>query len=96
MPIVPGLLPITNFQQAVAFSQRCGATVPAWLHRRFAGLDRDPNARHDAAVEVAAGLVSELSAGGVDALHVYTLNRAELTRDICAAIGVAPPNSAAA
>jgi methylenetetrahydrofolate reductase (NADPH) len=96
VPIVPGLLPITNFQQALAFSQRCGTSVPAWLHRRFAGLDQDPAARHAAAVEVAASLAGELIANGVDALHLYTLNRAELTREICAAIGVAGATSAAA
>jgi len=96
VPIVPGLLPITNFQQAVAFSRRCGAAVPAWLHRRFEGIDQHPQARHAAAVEVAVKLAGELFAGGVDALHIYTLNRAELTRDICAAIGVAGGACAAA
>jgi methylenetetrahydrofolate reductase (NADPH) len=96
VPIVPGLLPITNFQQTVAFSGRCGASVPAWLHRRFEGIDQDPQARHAAAVEVAVKLAGELFAGGVDALHIYTLNRAELTRDICAAIGVAGGACAAA
>ncbi len=95
-PIVPGLLPIVNFQQAVTFSQRCGTAVPAWLHKRFAGLEQDPAARHAASVEVAARLARDLIAGGADALHIYTLNRAELTRDICAAIGIAGAASAAA
>ncbi len=95
-PIVPGLLPITNFKQTVSFSRRCGTSVPDALHKRFVGLDDDPQARHAAAVEAAAALANELIAGGVDMLHVYTLNRAELTRDICAAIGIAPPASAAA
>ena len=95
-PIVPGLLPIGNFKQAVAFSRRCGASVPDWLHRRFAGLDEDPKARQAAAVEVAARLAGDLVAGGVDMLHIYTLNRADLTRDICAAIGIKLPAPAAA
>jgi methylenetetrahydrofolate reductase (NADPH) len=95
-PIVPGLLPIANFQQAVAFSKACGAAVPERLHRRFAGLENDPKGRHEAAVEVAAALARELIAGGAEALHVYTLNRAELTRDICAAIGIASAAPAAA
>ena len=96
VPIVPGLLPIVNFQQAVAFSRACGAAVPARLHKRFAGLEDDPKGRHGAAVEVAAGLARELVAGGAEALHIYTLNRAGLTRDICAAIGLAGAGSAAA
>ncbi|MGQ0677668.1 MAG: methylenetetrahydrofolate reductase [NAD(P)H] [Rhodospirillales bacterium] len=95
-PIVPGLLPIVNFQQAVAFSGRCGASVPAWLHRRFAGLDQDPKAHHAAAVEVAADLARTLLAEGAEALHVYTLNRAELARDICATIGLGAAAPAAA
>jgi methylenetetrahydrofolate reductase (NADPH) len=94
VPIVPGLLPIANFAQVVNFSQRCGAQVPERLHRRFAGLEADAAGRHAAAVDVAAELIGTLLAGGVEALHVYTLNRAELTRDICAAIGnVAAPSA---
>jgi methylenetetrahydrofolate reductase (NADPH) len=94
VPIVPGLLPIANFAQVVNFSQRCGAQVPERLHRRFAGLEADAAGRHAAAVDVAAEMIGTLLAGGVEALHVYTLNRAELTRDICAAIGnVAAPSA---
>ncbi len=89
VPVVPGLLPIANFAQVVNFSQRCGARVPDWLHRRFAGLESDSAGRHAAAIEVAAAMIDALIAGGVDALHVYTLNRAELTRDICGAVGIA-------
>ncbi|MCC6469149.1 MAG: methylenetetrahydrofolate reductase [NAD(P)H] [Alphaproteobacteria bacterium] len=88
VPIVPGLLPIANFAQAVNFSQRCGANVPAALHQRFAGLEDDPAGRHAAAVEVAAAMIVRLVAGGATALHIYTLNRAELTHDICAAAGI--------
>lgn len=87
-PIVPGLLPIANFAQACNFSQRCGARVPDALHRRFAGLDAEPAAHQRAAVDTAAEMISALRAGGMDALHIYTLNRAELTRAICTAAGL--------
>ncbi|MCC7046386.1 MAG: methylenetetrahydrofolate reductase [NAD(P)H] [Alphaproteobacteria bacterium] len=98
VPIVPGLLPIANFAQAVNFSQRCGAHVPAALHRRFAGLADDPAGHHAAAIEVAAAMILRLVAGGANSLHIYTLNRAELTHDICAAAGIlaAPPARARA
>jgi methylenetetrahydrofolate reductase (NADPH) len=89
VPVVPGLLPIANFAQVVNFSRRCGTRVPEALHRRFAGLESDPAGRHAAAVEVASAMIGALIAGGIDSLHVYTLNRAELTRDICAAAGIA-------
>lgn len=95
VPIVPGLLPIANFQQTCAFSAKCGTAVPDALHRRFEGLDADPKARHAAAVETAAAMAAALIEGGVDALHIYTLNRAELTRDICAAVGIVPQAAAA-
>jgi len=95
VPIVPGLLPIANFAQVVNFSQRCGARVPDALHRRFAGLENDAAGRHAAAVETAAAMIGALVAGGIDALHVYTLNRAELTREICAAVGIVAATPAA-
>ncbi|MCK6449421.1 MAG: methylenetetrahydrofolate reductase [NAD(P)H] [Alphaproteobacteria bacterium] len=95
VPIVPGLLPIANFRQTCSFSERCGTTVPAGLRRRFEGLDADPKARHAAAVETAAAMAAALIEGGVGALHVYTLNRAELTRDICAAVGIVAQEPAA-
>lgn len=95
VPIVPGLLPIANFQQTCSFSAKCGTSIPEALRRRFDGLDADPKARHAAAVETAAQMGATLIAGGVDALHVYTLNRAELTRDICAALGIVPEADAA-
>jgi len=95
VPIVPGLLPIANFQQTCSFSAKCGTSVPAALRRRFEGLDGDPKARHAAAVETAAEMATKLIDGGADALHVYTLNRAELTRDICAAVGILPEAEAA-
>jgi methylenetetrahydrofolate reductase (NADPH) len=95
VPIVPGLLPIANFQQTCSFSAKCGTSIPDALRRRFDGLDADPKARHAAAVETAAQMGAKLIAGGVDAMHIYTLNRAELTRDICAALGIVPEADAA-
>ena len=79
---------VANFAQACNFSQRCGANVPEKLHRRFAGLDADPAAHQRAAVDTAAEMIHALIQGGIDALHIYTLNRAELTRAICAAAGI--------
>lgn len=83
IPIVPGILPVANFAQAVKFSAMCGASVPGWLANAFDGLDNDVAARNALAVKIAAEQCKQLLAGGVDHLHFYTLNRADLTTAIC-------------
>jgi methylenetetrahydrofolate reductase (NADPH) len=90
VPIVPGILPITRFEQVQRFAQRCGATVPDWLRERFEGLDEDPDTRRLIAANVAIEQVHELKQHGVREFHFYTLNRAELTYAICHALGLRP------
>lgn len=88
-PILPGILPIENWKGTRNFAQRCGTKVPAWLEEAFEKAERDD--RSDLlATAVCTELCSELLEGGVDALHYYTLNRPELTRDVCHALGVVP------
>jgi methylenetetrahydrofolate reductase (NADPH) len=89
-PIVPGILPITRFPQVLRFASSCGATIPPWLHERFAGLDEDAETRRLIAASVAIEQVQELTRHGVREFHFYTLNRAELTYAICHALGVRP------
>jgi methylenetetrahydrofolate reductase (NADPH) len=89
-PIVPGILPISNFASLQRFATACGASVPAWLHDQFAGLDDDPETRQMISANVAIELVQKLQAHGVDEFHFYTLNRAELTFAICHALGIRP------
>ena len=90
VPIVPGILPITNFQRLLKFAAECGASVPARLHERFSGLENDPETRRMIAASVAIEQVDELRRHGVDEFHFYTLNRAELTYAICHALGLRP------
>jgi methylenetetrahydrofolate reductase (NADPH) len=94
--LVPGILPITRFPQLLRFAERCGASVPEWLHRRFDGLDDDPETRRLIAAHVAIEQVQRLRHHGVDEFHFYTLNRAELTYAICHALGLRPPAADAA
>lgn len=94
--IVPGILPITRFPQVTRFAARCGASVPAWLAERFAGLDDDPDTRRLIAANVAIEQVSRLKRHGVSEFHFYTLNRAELSYAICHALGVRPQPAPAA
>jgi methylenetetrahydrofolate reductase (NADPH) len=90
VPLVPGILPITRFPQMLRFADRCGASVPAWLRRRFDGLDDDPETRRMIAANVAIEQVQRLREHGVREFHFYTLNRAELTYAICHALGLRP------
>jgi methylenetetrahydrofolate reductase (NADPH) len=88
-PIVPGIMPIENWNGIRRFAKSCGARIPDWLENAFEKAMRD--GREDLlATAVCAELCSDLIDGGVDALHFYTLNRPELTRDVCHALGVVP------
>jgi len=88
-PIIPGILPIENWKGARNFARRCGTDVPAWMDDAFEKAIRD--GREDLlATALATELCSDLIEGGVDSLHFYTLNRPELTRDVCHALGVTP------
>lgn len=89
-PIVPGILPVTNFARVESFAARCGACVPDSLRRRFEGLDNQPDTRKLIAASAAIELVQALRREGVSQFHFYTLNRHELTYAICHDLGVRP------
>ncbi|WP_170573317.1 methylenetetrahydrofolate reductase [NAD(P)H] [Ruegeria atlantica] len=91
-PIVPGILPIENWKGARNFARRCGTHIPAWVENAFEKAVRDD--REDLlATALCTELCSDLIDGGVDKLHFYTLNRPELTRDVCFALGITPKAS---
>ncbi|MDF3413058.1 methylenetetrahydrofolate reductase [NAD(P)H] [Sulfitobacter sp. M57] len=91
-PITPGILPILNWKSARSFATRCGTPVPAWLDDAFDAAIRDD--RHDLlATALCTEMCDTLIREGVEDLHFYTLNRAELTRKVCHAIGVTPQAS---
>jgi methylenetetrahydrofolate reductase (NADPH) len=89
-PIVPGIMPVSNFAQAAKFSAGCGTSVPAWMARLFEGTEDDPDTRRIVAAVVAAEQVRLLQANGVDEFHFYTLNRPDLTYSIAHILGVRP------
>jgi methylenetetrahydrofolate reductase (NADPH) len=90
VPIVPGILPVTNFAQVVKFSKACGASVPQWMADLFRGLDDDPDTRRLVAATMAAEQCRALAGEGVKEFHFYTLNRADLVYAICHILGVRP------
>ncbi|MGH7037270.1 MAG: methylenetetrahydrofolate reductase [Stellaceae bacterium] len=98
VPIVPGILPVTNFAQVRKFSAACGASIPPWMEAHFDGLDDDPDTRRLVAASLAAEQCRRLHRNGVHEFHFYTLNRADLIVAICHLLGVraARPVAAAA
>ncbi|HEV8031713.1 MAG TPA: methylenetetrahydrofolate reductase [Stellaceae bacterium] len=96
VPIVPGVLPVTNFAQLKRMASMCGASIPAWMGGHFDGLDDDPDTRRLVAASLAAEQCRRLHANGVHEFHFYTLNRADLIVAICHLLGVRAPKPAAA
>ncbi len=88
-PILPGILPIENWDGVRKFAANCGAAIPQWLDDAFATAKRD--GREDLlATAICTELCDTLIGEGVDHLHFYTLNRPQLTRDVCFALGILP------
>jgi methylenetetrahydrofolate reductase (NADPH) len=90
VPIVPGVMPVSNFQGITRMAALCGSKVPAWLAEMFEGLDDDIDTRRMIAATVAGDLCRQLRNEGVEQFHFYTLNRADLTFAICHLLGVRP------
>ena len=87
VPIVPGILPVTDWDQLRRFAQRCGAHLPPALASAFEGAA--PQDEEAVGLAWSRELVRQLRRGGVDAFHFYTLNRARPTQALCAALGIA-------
>jgi methylenetetrahydrofolate reductase (NADPH) len=90
IPIIPGILPVTNFKQVAKFSKMCGTRVPNWMAEVFEGLDDDPETRRLVAASIAAEQCRILHANGVSRFHLYTLNHSTLGYAICHMLGVRP------
>jgi len=76
IPITPGIMPITNYQQLSRFSAMCGAEIPQWIRKRLKGFGDDGAAIREFGHDVVAKLCERLLEGGAPGLHIYTLNRA--------------------
>jgi len=76
IPVVPGIMPITNYHQLARFSDNCGAEIPRWIRKRLEGFGEDIRSIRDFGEEVVTGLCTRLLEQGVPGLHFYTLNRA--------------------
>ncbi|MFN2427472.1 MAG: methylenetetrahydrofolate reductase [NAD(P)H] [Candidatus Binatia bacterium] len=86
VPIVAGIMPITNLSQIERFTQRCGATIPLDLHRRLEPHRDDAEKIESLSIEYASAQCRELIDAGAPGVHFYTLNRSRATRDILTAL----------
>jgi methylenetetrahydrofolate reductase (NADH) len=91
VPIVPGIMPITNYGQIKRFTEMCGASIPGELERELNGRADDPEAVAELGVAYATLQCSDLLARGAPGVHFYTLNRSPATRAILAALRAAHP-----
>jgi methylenetetrahydrofolate reductase (NADPH) len=90
IPVVPGVMPTTNFTGISRMAAKAGASIPAWLARAYEGLDEDAETRRIVASAVLADQVQQLRARGFGQFHFYTLNQANLTYAACRILGIVP------
>ncbi len=88
LPIVPGLMPVTNCAQVRRFTEMCGARIPQELHRRLKIVEGDPGAVVATGVNWTVQQCEELLDAGAPGLHFYTLNKSSATLAVHAALGL--------
>jgi len=93
LPIVPGIMPITNYVQLARFSDACGAEIPRWIRKRLEGYGDDLASIRAFGEEVVTQLCRRLLEGGAPGLHFYTMNRAEATLAIWNKLGLSTKKS---
>lgn len=94
-PIVPGIMPITQFGRLARFSDNCGAEIPRWIRKRLASYgDDDIDSIKSFGTEVVYNLCQRLLEGGAPGLHFYTLNKAEASAALVEMLGLAAPEQA--
>ena len=87
VPVVAGIMPITNYSQLTRFSDMCGAEIPRWIRLRLASFGDDSASIKAFGLDVVTALCERLLAGGAPGLHFYTLNQANATLEICRRLG---------
>lgn len=90
-PIIPGIMPITNYTQLARFSDACGAEIPRWIRARLAGFGDDLESIREFGHEVVTDLVDQLTTAGVPGVHFYSMNRAEPTLRILEDLSLRDP-----
>lgn len=97
IPVVPGIMPITNYSGLARFSRMCGAEIPLWIAKRISAWeeDGDLDSLREFGEEVVSDVCRRLLEGGAPGLHFYTLNRSRACLALCHNLGLEPPERAA-
>jgi methylenetetrahydrofolate reductase (NADPH) len=88
IPVVPGIMPITNANGILRFADSCGADVPRWIRLRLQGFGDDSASIKAFGLDVVSDLCEQLRAGGAPGLHFYTMNQSGTTLEICRRLGL--------
>jgi methylenetetrahydrofolate reductase (NADPH) len=88
VPIVPGIMPITNYAQLARFSDACGAEIPRWIRLRLQGFGDDRESIRAFGLDVVTDLCEQLLSVGAPGLHFYTMNQAEPTLELWSRLGL--------
>ena len=86
-PVIPGILPIHDYDKVRTFSQRCGASLPHFYQDLFAKVKRDQKAKYRLSLDLAVEMCERLAREGVEQFHLYTLNQTDMCLDISLALG---------
>lgn len=87
IPVVPGIMPITNAGNIIRFAEGCGAEIPRWMRLRLQGFGDDIESIKAFGLDVITDLCDQLLTAGVPGLHFYTMNQASTTLEICRRLG---------
>jgi methylenetetrahydrofolate reductase (NADPH) len=88
VPVVPGIMPITNSSGLLRFADSCGAEVPRWIRLRLQAYGDDSESIKAFGLDVVTELCERLVQGGVPALHFYTMNQSGVTLELARRLGL--------
>ena len=88
VPLIPGIMPTTNFKGVQRMAEKCGTSIPDWLTSQYIGLEEDLERRQEIAINVVVDQCRELISEGFDRLHFYTLNQYKVIGEACHILGL--------
>jgi len=88
IPVIPGIMPTTNFKGTQNMAEKCGTSIPGWLSAQYTGLEDDFERRQEISIKVAVDQCRKLISEGFDRLHFYTLNQYKVISEVCNILGL--------
>jgi len=88
IPIIPGIIPTTNFNGIKKMANKCSASIPTWLENAYEGLENNLEERKKISEEIAIDFSMNIKKNGFESLHFYTLNQSELALSVCKKLNI--------